>query len=80
MKGPLLFTAALIFLGFVLWKQTERFQPEFLRKEGLDKTLSVENSSYNQVTNHLRPAVETFGPIAGSESPFQVNQYRAHIQ
>lgn len=80
MKGPLLFTAALIFLGFVLWKQTERFQPEFLDKSGVRQTVAVENSSYGQTTNHLRPSVETFGPVAGTPSPFQVNQYRAHIQ
>lgn len=80
MKGPLLLVAALILLGFVLWKQTERFQPEFLDKAAVRHTVAVEDSSYGQTTNHLRPSVETFGPIAGSESPFQVNQYRSYIQ
>jgi len=80
MKGPLLLTAALIILGFVLWKNTERFQPEFLDKSQVKKTVAVENSAYEQMTNHMNPATYSMGPIAGTPSPFQVNQYRAHIQ
>ncbi len=80
MKGPLLFAAALIILGFVLWKTTERFQPDFLDKRQVQKTVGVEDSSYAQQTNHMDMAPYSMGPIEGSPSPFQVNQYRAHIQ
>ena len=80
MKGPLLFAAALIILGFVLWKTTERFQPEFLDKRQVQKTVGVEDSSYAQHTNHMDMSSYSMGPIEGSQSPFQVNQYRAYIQ
>lgn len=80
MKGQLLFVAALILLGFVLWKNTERFQPEFLDKRQVQKTVGVEDSSYDQRTNHMDQGHYSMGPIEGTPSPFQVNQYRAHIQ
>lgn len=79
MKGSLLFVAALIFLGFVVWKQTERFQPEFLDKRQVQKTVGVENSSYSQTTNHMDMSPYSMGPIEGTPTPFQVNQYRAHM-
>ena len=81
-KNVLLLVAALIVLGFAVRKVTEGFgtEAEFLDKKQVAHTVMVENSSYNQVTNHLRPSVETFGPVSGTPSPFQVNQYRAHIQ
>jgi hypothetical protein len=72
--------AALILLGFVLWKNTERFQPEFIDKRQVLKTVGVEDSSYAQQTNHMDLAGYSMGPIAGTPSPFQVNQYRAYIQ
>jgi hypothetical protein len=40
----------------------------------------VENSSYDQRTNHMDQGHYSMGPIEGTPSPFQVNQYRAHIQ
>jgi hypothetical protein len=64
----------------VVWKTTERFQPEFLDKSQVRKTVGVERSAYEQQTNHMDPASYSMGPLAGSPSPFQVNQYRAHIQ
>ena len=80
MKGPLLFVGALLLLGFVLMKNTERFQPEFLDKKQVMRTVGTENSSYEQMTNHMNLAGYSMGPIEGSQSPFQVNQYRAYIQ
>jgi len=80
MKGPLLFVGALLLLGFVLMKTTERFEPEFLDKRGVRKTVSVEDSSYAQQTNHLDLPGYSMGPIEGAQSPFQVNQYRAYIR
>jgi hypothetical protein len=80
MKGPLLFVGALILLGFVLMKNTERFQPEFLDKRQVRKTVGVEDSSYEQMTNHMDYASYSMGPIEGTPSPFQVNMFRAHIK
>ena len=70
---------ALILVGWVLWSR-ERFQPEFLDKKQVQKTVSVEDSSYEQMTNHMTLTPYSMGPIEGTPSPFQVNQYRAHIQ
>jgi hypothetical protein len=71
MKGPLLFASALILLGFVLWKNTERFQPEFMDKAQVRKTVGVENSSYEQRTNHMDLAGYSMGAVEGTMSPFQ---------
>jgi hypothetical protein len=57
----------------------EKFQPEFLDKTQVRKTVAVEDSSYDQRTNHLDPAPFSMGPIQGMETPFQVNQYRSYV-
>ena len=75
----LLFVAALLVLALVMMKSTERFQPEFLDKAQVKKTIAVEDSSYAQTTNHMNFAPYSMGPIRGVESPFQVNQYKARI-
>jgi hypothetical protein len=75
----LLLVAALVVLGFVLRSQTERFQPEFLDKRQVRRTVGTENSSYNQTTNHVELGHVSMGPLEGVATPFQVNQYRAHV-
>jgi hypothetical protein len=71
---------AVVAVGFLLFASTrERFQPEFLDKTQVQKTVAVEDSSYRQDTNHVNPAPYSMGPIAGVQSPFQVNQYKAYI-
>ncbi len=57
----------------------EKFQPEFLDKTQVRKTVATEDSSYAQRTNHLDPAPYSMGPVQGMETPFQVNQYRSYI-
>ena len=57
----------------------EKFQPEFLDKTQVQKTVAVEDSSYAQRTNHADPAPFNMGPIQGMETPFQVNQYRSYV-
>ena len=79
MKTPLLLVAALILLGFVLWRRTERFQPEFLDKRQVRRTVDTELSSYEQMTNHVEMGHFSLGTIAGSMTPYQVNQYQAHV-
>ena len=75
----LLFLAAVLVIGLVMMKTTERFQPEFLDRTQIAKTIAVEDSSYDQHTNHMNPAPVRMGPVQGMETPFQVNQYRAFI-
>ena len=68
----------MVVVGLVLFSSRERFQPEFLDKTQVDKTVAVQNSSYAQRTNHMRPHGADIGPIQGMETPFQVNQYKAY--
>lgn len=75
----LLLLAALFAIALVLMKTTERFQPEFLDKAQVRKTIAVENSSRAQVTNHANPAPYSMGPIQGIETPFRVNQYTSYV-
>ena len=71
--------AGMILVGLVLFSSRERFQPEFLDKSQVQKTVSVQRSSYEQRTNHIDPAPYSIGPATGMETPFQVNQYRAFV-
>jgi len=80
MKTWLFLTAGLLLLALVLWKSKERFQPEFLDRTQIAKTIAVQDSSYDQTTNHLEPSAYSSGPIDGVETPFQVNQYRAYVK
>jgi hypothetical protein len=81
MKQWILLALALVVAGLVLKTfATERFQPEFLDRTQIAKTIAVEDSSFDQKTNHMDPAPFSMGPILGSETPFQVNAYRAYVQ
>jgi hypothetical protein len=81
MKQWMILVAALLVAGFVLQKfMTERFQPEFLDRTQIAKTIAAEDSSFDQRTNHMDPAPFSMGPLSGMETPFQVNQYKAYVQ
>ena len=75
----LLLIAALLVIALVMMKTTERFQPEFLDKSQVRKTIAVEDSSYAQRTNHMDHMPFSMGPIAGIETPFRVNQYTSYV-
>jgi hypothetical protein len=80
MKQWFLLLVASIVVGLVLYKmQIEKFQPEFLDRTQIAKTIAVEDSSFDQRTNHMDPSPFSLGPIAGVQTPFQVNQYRAYV-
>ena len=79
MKPWVFLIVAIIILGLLLVNTKERFQPEFLDKKQVAQTIATEDSSYLQRTNHMIPSAFPMGPIAGMETPFQVNQYRAYI-
>lgn len=81
MKQWILLVVALLVAGYVLKKyMTEKFQPEFLDRTQIAKTIAAEDSSYDQQTNHMNPSPFSMGPILGSETPFRVNQYTAYVQ
>lgn len=74
------FALALLVLFLVMRVSVqEKFQPEFLDKTQVRKTVAVEDSSYAQRTNHIDPAPFDMGPVQGMETPFQVNQYRSYV-
>lgn len=75
----LLLAAAFLVAVLVIMKTTERFQPEFLDKSQTARTIAVEDSSYNQRTNHLDPISSNRGSINGIETPFRVNQYTSYV-
>ena len=79
MNTWLLLVGALLIFALVMMKTTERFQPEFLDKRQVRKTVAVEDSSYSQTTNHMDHAPYSMGPIAGVETPFRVNQYTSYV-
>lgn len=80
MNGILLLALALVILGFVVWTVSARPQPIFNDKAQEIRTILTEDSSYAQQTNHMDPAPFSMGPIEGTQTPFQVNQYRAYVQ
>ena len=63
----------------VLYFGRERFQPEFLDKRQVQRTVATENSSYEQMTNHMSPSPVAIGPVQGMQTPFQVNQYKSYV-
>jgi hypothetical protein len=75
----LLFAAAFLVAVLVLMKTTERFQPEFLDRTQIARTLAVQDSSYDQQTNHLNPIPVQHESIHGIETPFRVNQYTSYV-
>lgn len=74
-----LLVAALVVFAVVRMSFVEKFQPEFLDKRQVDRTVATEYSSYAQRTNHLEPAHYNMGAIVGTPSVFQVNQWPAYI-
>jgi hypothetical protein len=79
MKPTTLLVVALLVLMVVLYAGRERFQPEFMDKSQVQKTVSAELSSYAQQTNHMDAAPVDIGPVQGIQTPFQVNQYKSFV-
>ena len=79
MKSWLLLLLALVVAGAVVLNTTEKFQPEFLDRTQIAKTIAVEDSSFDQRTNHLDPSPYSMGPIQGMQTPFRVNQYTSYL-
>ena len=74
----LLFAAAVLVAVLVMMKTTERFQPEFLDRTQIARTIAVQDSSHDQQTNHLNP-IPVKHRVDGIETPFRVNQYTSYV-
>jgi hypothetical protein len=75
----LLLAAAFLVAVLVVMKTTERFQPEFLDRTQIARTIAVQDSSYDQRTNHLNPIPVQRESLHGIETPFRVNQYTSYV-
>lgn len=74
----LLMLAAVLVAVLVMMKTTERFQPEFLDRTQIARTIAVQDSSHDQQTNHLNPIPVKYS-VNGIETPFRVNQYTSYV-
>jgi hypothetical protein len=79
MKHIVWLAVALLALGLVWMFGRERFSPEFIDHTQDAKTAAREDSSYSQQTNHMNFAPYDLSGASGMETPFQVNQYKAHL-
>ncbi len=79
MKPATLLVIAFLVLTAVIYFGRERFQPEFLDRSQVQRTVATETSSYEQMTNHMNPAPFAIGPLNGMQTPFQVNQYKSYV-
>ena len=75
----LLLAAAFLVVVLIMMKTTERFQPEFLDRTQIARTIAVQDSSYDQQTNHLNPIPVQRKSLHGIETPFRVNQYTSYV-
>jgi hypothetical protein len=75
----LLLAAAFLVVVLIMMKTTERFQPEFLDRTQIARTIAVQDSSYDQQTNHLNPIPVQRESLHGIETPFRVNQYTSYV-
>ena len=69
--------AILILVG-MLWTSREGFIPEIDRSQ-TQRTVSLEDSSYQQVTNHFTPGPIEYGPMNGHMGKDQVNQWKGVV-
>lgn len=69
--------ALILVLGAVT---REKFVPEFLEQSNVKRTADLQDSSYKQETNHIRPDGRFDAPaIEGLKSPFRVNMWDSYI-
>lgn len=59
--------------------EAKRPDPEFNDLRGVVRTDVTMDSSYAQRTNHMPPPVVKSPPLEGTQTPFQVNAYRAYL-
>ena len=66
-------------IAFVLnMIRTERFEAEFIDKSQQKRAMKLEDSSYEQRTNHFVQSNDV-GQAVGMSTPWQVNQYQSKL-
>jgi flagellar basal body-associated protein FliL len=76
---PIVFLVlAIVAVVFVLLVKSRPAPPT--RETKMVKLALEPGSSYEQKTNHYQMTPVDMGPIAGNESPFRVNLYKAYIE
>jgi hypothetical protein len=79
MKQWILFLIALVVIAFVLnYMRTERFEAGFVDTSQQKRAMKLEDSSYEQRTNHFVQNNDV-GQASGVSTPWQVNQYKSKL-
>jgi hypothetical protein len=79
MKQWILFLIALVVIAFVLnYMHTERFEAGFVDTSQQKRAMKLEDSSYEQRTNHFVQNNDV-GQASGVSTPWQVNQYKSKL-
>jgi len=79
MKQWILFLIALVVIAFVLnYMSTERFESTFVDTSQQKRAMKLEDSSYEQRTNHFVQN-NNVGQASGVSTPWQVNQYKSKL-
>jgi hypothetical protein len=79
MKQWIWFLIALVVIAFVLnYMSTERFEAKFVDTSQQKRAMKLEDSSYEQRTNHFVQNNDV-GEASGVSSPWQVNQYKSKL-
>lgn len=79
MKQWILFLIAVIVIAFVLnLVRVERFESRFVDTSQQQRAIKLEDSSYEQRTNHFVQNNDV-GDATGISTPWQVNQYKSKL-
>ena len=79
MKQWIWFLIALVVIAFVLnYMSTERFEAKFVDTSQQKRAMNLEDSSYEQRTNHFVQN-NNVGQASGVSTPWQVNQYKSKL-
>lgn len=79
MKQWIWFLIAVIVVAFALnLLRVERFESRFVDTSQQDRAMKLEDSSYEQRTNHFVQNNDV-GNATGISTPWQVNQYKSKL-
>ena len=73
------FAGAFLLAMAYFYTQVERFDVAFIDKSQDRRTVSLEDSSYTQTTNHFSPMPAPEDPVVGVPGKDQVNQWKAFV-
>jgi hypothetical protein len=74
-----LVVAFLAVLYILTLSSKEKFSKELVDMTQEKRTMDYEDSSYVQRTNHFEAAPYSMAPLEGTQTPFQVNQFKSYI-